>query len=747
MRVLAVSWSVCAVLCFVGCQPAEPSGQMSQFAQGPGSAQWTDEQIEAMIDEILPQLTLEEKVKMVHAQSKFSSPGCDRLGIPDLWMADGPHGVRPELEWDTWGYAKQTNDTATAFPTLTSLAATFNPELSARYGHDLAEEALIRNKDVMLGPGVNMFRTPLSGRNFEYFGEDPYLAAEMVVPYIRGMQEQGVAACVKHYALNNQEWRRGEVDVHVSDRALHEIYLPAFRAAVEDAKVWTIMGAYNHYEGQNCNHNAKLNNILRNDFGFDGCFITDWAGITDTKEAALNGVDIAMGYRVENFNGQSPAPYDSCYLGLPYLKMLRDGSIPMANLDEKVRNVLRLLYRTRMAKHRPFGRKGNAEHNATCRAIADEGIVLLRNEGGLLPLDSLTTKRIAVIGDNATRQMYGGGAAAAECKPFFDICPLEGIKRQFAQADIVYSKGYDAGASAYHAVIPSKLNADSLKSAAIEAAKGADLVIFCGGLNQSYQQDCEDGDRVNLEMPFGQNALLDGILEVNKNVVLVLISGSAIEMPWIDRIPAVVQGWRLGCIAGLGIADVLSGRCNPSGKLPFTMPVKLADSAPHSFNDPMVYPGTGDSLRLEYREDILTGYRWHDTKDIKPLFPFGYGLSYTTFELQDAALGSASLSPSGKLKVMVRVSNTGQRAGKEVVQVYVGKKESAVPRAIKELKGFAKVEVTPGAAEQVTIEVPVSSLAYWDEAAKGWNVEKGEYVCYVGNSSANIVAQLPFTVN
>lgn len=728
-----------AALLVTACSCPEPTTQ----APAEQATPWTDQQIEAFIDQMMPQLTLEEKVKMCHAQSKFSTPVCPRLGLPDLWYADGPHGVRPELEWDTWGYANQTNDTATAFPTLTSLAATFNPDLARRYGHDLGEEALMRNKDVMLGPGVNIYRTPLNGRNFEYLGEDPFLASQMVVPYIEGMQRLGVAACVKHFALNNQEWRRGEVDVRVSDRALREIYLPAFRAAVQEANVWTIMGAYNKYEGENCNHNGRLNRILRDEWGFTGCFITDWAGVTDTRSAALNGVDLEMGYRVENFNGQSPAPYDSCYLGRAYLDQLRSGALPMSSLDAKVRNVLRLLYRTRLCQRRGYGRKGNPEHVATCRAIADEGIVLLKNDGGLLPLDTLKPLRIAVIGDNATRRMYGGGAAAAECKPFFDISPLEGIRRQFPNAEIVHSQGYDGGASAYHAVIPSSLDADSLRRAAIETAKSADVVLFFGGLNQSYQQDCEDGDRVDLTLPFQQDQLIADLLDVNPRLVLTLVAGSGVTMPWLDRVPAILQGWRLGCVSGLGYADVLSGRVNPSGKLPFTIAAKLDDWGPHSFNDPAVYPGSPDSLRLDYREDILVGYRWFNAKGIKPLFAFGHGLSYTTFELRDARMTKTG----DKLSVAVQVTNTGAVAGQEVVQVYVGRAgESAVRRAPQELKGFAKVMLQPGEQKRVVVDVAVPSLAYWDEQAGKWQLEAGKYVIGVGDASDRIAQTIDCTL-
>lgn len=726
-------------LAAVACSPQTGDGTAA-------NDQWTDEEIETKIDEILPQLTLEEKVAMCHAQSKFSTPGVARLGIPELWYSDGPHGVRYEINWDDWGSAGWTNDSVTAFPSLVSLASSFNPDLGSIYGKALGEEALYRRKDMMLGPGVEIYRTPLCGRNFEYMGEDPYLASKMVVPYIKGLQSQTVSCCVKHFALNNQEQWRTLVDVHVSERALREIYLPAYKAAVEEGGAWAIMGSYNLYEGQHCCHNAKLNNILRNEWGFDGCVVTDWGGATDTKEAAENGLDIEMGTYTNGFTESAKFAYSNYFLADPYLKALKEGTVDMATLDKKVRNILRLMFRTTMAKNRPRGCKGSQEHFDVALKVAEEGIVLLKNEKNILPIDPETTMKIAVIGENATHSMLGGGSS--ELKGLFEVSPLEGIKRAFPKADIMWSMGYGSGPEAYGRVAPSPYPADSLEKAALDVAKKADMIIYVGGLVKAYQQDMEGGDRLDMKLPFGQDALIDKLLDINSNMVCVLVSGNAVEMPWIDRMPAVVEAWYLGSQAGQAIGEVLSGKVNPSGKLPFSFPVKLADNAAHSTGEAICYPGEEQNkYREEYREGILVGYRWHDTKGIKPLFAFGHGLSYTSFEVTDAAIKSGAESTTdGTIEVSATIKNTGDRTGKEVLQVYIGKKDSRVERAVKELKGFQKIELAAGEQKNVSIKIPASSLAFFDEEAHAWEVEKGGYTVYVGTASDNIAKELQLEV-
>ncbi|MDW7692291.1 glycoside hydrolase family 3 C-terminal domain-containing protein [Flammeovirgaceae bacterium SG7u.111] len=713
-------------------------GSLSLFAQ-----QVNDPTIEKKIDSIIEQLTLEEKVKMCHAQSKFSTAGVARLGIPEVWMSDGPHGVRAEINWDDWGYANWTNDSCTAFPALTCLASSFNPELSHRYGVAIGEEARYRGKDILLGPGVNIYRTPLNGRNFEYMGEDPFLASTLVVPYIKGVQENGVAACVKHYVLNNQEIWRGTINVELSDRALHEIYLPAFKAAVQEGNVWSIMGAYNKYLGQWCSHNEVLvNDILKGDWGFDGVVVTDWGAAHDTKQAALYGLDMEMGTGTDGLTSSTENAYDSYYLAFPFLKMLKNGEIAESVVDDKVKRILRLMFRTNMATNRPLGSKGSDEHFAVAREIAQEGIVLLKNKKGFFPIDPKTTQTIAVIGENATRMMTIGGGSS-ELKTIHEISPLEGIKERFANAKVLHAMGYSSGPSAYGRVIPSSLDQDSLKAAAIEVAKQADLVLYVGGLNKNHEQDCEAGDRTSLNLPFGQDELLREIAAVNKNVAVVLVSGNAVAMPWLDDVKAVVQAWYLGSEAGYAIADVLSGDVNPSGKLPFTFPVKLDDVGAHQFGE-IGYPG--DGVNEEYKEDILVGYRWHDTKKLKPLFEFGFGLSYTSFKVGEANADKENYKSGDVVKVTVEISNTGELEGSEVIQVYAHDNEASVMRPEKELKAFQKVALKAGETKMVELSLPISSLAFYDESAKAWKLEAGAFKLLVGTSSRDIAEEVKIVV-
>ncbi len=698
-------------------------------------AQEMEDSIESKIEEILSKLTLEEKVAMCHAQSKFSSPGVDRLGIPELWMSDGPHGIRGEINWDEWGYAGWTNDSVTAFPALTALAATFSPELSYLYGKAVGEEARYRKKDVLLGPGVNIYRTPLNGRNFEYMGEDPFLASKMVVPYIHGVQENGVAACLKHFVLNNQEMWRNKVDVRVSDRALHEIYLPAFKAGVMEGKVWSVMGAYNKYKGQYCCHNEiLLNRILKTDWNFDGVVITDWGGATNTREAALFGLDLEMGSHSDGLTISAKYAYDDYYLANPYLEMLRAGEVPVDTVDEKVKRILRLMFRTSMNPNRPFGRMNNQEHLDVARKIGGEAIVLLKNKDDFFPIDPNKKLKIAVIGENATKKLAPGGGSS-ELKAKDEVSPLRGIKERFKNAEIIHEMGYNSGPSEYGKIIPPELDNDSLRAKAVIAAKKADLVLFIGGLNKNHQQDCEGGDRLEYGLPFGQDELIDAIVKVNPDTALILISGNAVEMPWIEKVKGVMQAWFLGSQSGHALADVLSGDVNPSGKLPFSFPFKLEDNAAHYYGE-ISYPGI--DYEQEYREDILVGYRWHDTKEIRPQFAFGHGLSYTGFQLFNTELNKKNFIAGETIEVSCSITNTGQKSGSEVVQVYAGKNKSRVQRALKELKAFQKVFVKAGETLDLKLGIKTDDLAFYDESIDGWSLEKGSYTIYIGNASDNI---------
>ena len=454
--------------------------------------------LEKRVEDALSRMTLEEKVGLLHAQSKFSSAGVPRLGIPEVWCTDGPHGIRPEVLWDEWDQAGWTNDSCTAFPALTCLAATWNPEMSALYGKSIGEEARYRDKDVLLGPGVNIYRTPLNGRNFEYMGEDPFLSARMVVPYVQGVQQNGVAACVKHFAVNNQELRRHEVDVVVDDRALHEIYLPAFKAAVQEGGAWAIMGAYNKYKGEHCCHNQYLlNDILKRDWAFDGVVISDWGGVHDTREAIFKGLDMEFGTWTDGLNWGATNAYGNYYLANPYLELLRRGEVGTGELDDKARRVLRLIFRTAMNSRKPFGSLCSPEHNAAARRIAGEGMVLLKNDGGVLPVDLSKTKKLLVVGENAVKMMtVGGGSSSLKVK--HECTPLEGIRAAVGdKAEVLYERGYVGDVTGdYNGVVTGQDLSEGRSGAqlladAIAAARKVDAVVFIGGLNKGDHQDSE----------------------------------------------------------------------------------------------------------------------------------------------------------------------------------------------------------------------------------------------------------------
>lgn len=683
--------------------------------------------LEQRVEDALRRLTLEEKVALCHAQSKFSSPGVPRLGIPELWMNDGPFGVRAEILYNSWEVAGNNNDSCTAFPALTALASSWDPSLAARYGKALGEEARYRKKDVQLAPGVNICRTPLNGRNFEYMGEDPYLVARLAVPYIQGIQKNGVAVCVKHYAVNNQEQWRDSVDVEVSDRALREIYLPAFKAAVQEGGAWSLMGSYNLLRGEHCCHNnLLLNKILKEEWGFDGAVVSDWGGIHDTRQAALNGADIEMG---------TNKPYDEYYMADAMAELFRSGEVPMEVLDDKVRRVLRLNMRTAMNRNRPWGNFNSPEHTALAREVAEQGIVLLKNEGNLLPLNTEKFRSVAVIGENATR-VHAGGGGAAKVKARYEITPLEGIRTCFGdKVKVNYAMGYCSYTPLADRVIPEPYDNAELKKEAVAVAAASDIVLFIGGLNHNRYQDSEAFDRASYELPYGQAELLEAILKVNENVVLVLVSGTAVDLSFAGGIPAIVQGWYGGSEAGNALAAVLAGDVNPSGKLPFSFPAQLEDCGAHAFG-PEAYPGI--DLKEVYKDDILVGYRWYDTKGIEPLYAFGHGLSYTSFAYGKPKTDKSFYAKDGTVKLSFDVTNTGPVDGAEISQVYVSQSKASVMRPAKELKGFAKTFLRAGETRRVEIELPVSEWAFWDEAGAGWVVEPGEFVLHVGAASDDI---------
>lgn len=707
--------------------------------------------IEERVEDALKRLTLEEKVKLIHAQSKFSSPGVPRLGIPDVWTDDGPHGIRPDVLWDEWEQAGCTNDSCVAFPALTCLAATWNPEMSLLYGQSIGEEARYRNKSVLLGPGVNIYRTPLNGRNFEYMGEDPYLAGKMVVPYIRGVQQNGVAACVKHFALNNHEVNRHTTNVIVDDRALYEIYLPAFKAAVQEGNAWAIMGAYNLYKGQHLCHNQyTLNDILKGEWGFDGVVISDWGGVHDTPQAITNGLDMEFGSWTNGLSNGASNAYDNYYMAMPYLKLIREGKVGTKELDEKVRRVLRLIFRTTMSANRPWGSMLTPEHYEAARRIGEEGIVLLQNKNNVLPLDLNSVRKILVVGENAVKMMTVGGGSSS-LKVQRELSPLDGIRQRVGdKAEVKWVRGYVGDATGeYNGVVTGQNLKDDrtpeqLIAEAVKEAESADYVIFIGGLNKSDGQDCEDSDRKGIELSYGQDDVISALAKANRNLVVVNISGNAIAMPWVNEVPAIVQDWYLGSEAGNSLAAILMGDVNPSGKLPFTFPVKLEDCPAHSLGE---YTGERSKgiIGIKYNEGIFVGYRWADKqKKVKPLFPFGHGLSYTTFEYGKPTADSKTMTADGKLTVKVTVKNTGAREGQEVVQLYISDKKSSLPRPVKELKGFQKIKLAPGEAKEVTFTIDKEALSYFDDAQHAWVAEPGKFEAIVAASAADIKGVVPF---
>lgn len=712
--------------------------------------------IEQRVEDALGRMTLDEKIAVIHAQSKFSAPGVKRLGIPDMWTDDGPHGVRPDVLWDEWVQAGQTNDSCVAFPALTCLAATWNPLMARLYGESLGEEALYRDKDMILGPGVNILRTPLNGRNFEYMGEDPFLASRMVVPYVQGLQSKGVSACVKHYALNNDETYRHQVNVKVSDRALHEIYLPAFRAAVQQGGAWALMGAYNLYNGQhNCHNQILLNDILKRDWAFDGVVVSDWGGTHNMDEAVRNGLDMEFGTWTDGLTMGATNAYDNYYLALSYKKAIQDGTYTQKELDEKVRRVLRLHFRTTMNRQRPYGALCSDAHYDAARQIAEEGIVLLKNDNRLLPINARNAARILVVGENAIKPMTVGGGSSS-LKVQREISPLEGLRRVLTRESpnckLDFARGYVGDTTSFYNNV--KMNVDlteyrqpqELIAEAVEKARQADYVVVFGGLNKSSHQDCEGFDREEYGLPYGQNDLIEALAKVNDKLIFVNISGNPVAMPWRSRVAAIVQGWYIGSEAGNALADVLVGKANPSGKLPFTWYDALDDCAAHALK---TYPGTwrtDDSKIIdeEYKEGIYVGYRWTDRQKKRPAFAFGHGLSYTTFSLSKAVADRKEMTLGDSIAFTVSVKNTGSVAGAEVVQLYVSDKKASVDRPLKELKAFRKVFLQPGESREVKLTIGRDALSFYDEATGSWKAEPGQFEALIGTASDRISSKLKF---
>ncbi len=667
--------------------------------------------VEARVDDLMSRLTLEEKISLIHADSKFTTAAIPRLGIPRRWLSDGPHGVREDVGPDTWAPAGHTDDFSTAMPAGICLAATWNPDLGFSEGQAIGQEARKRGKDIMLGPGVNILRTPLCGRNFEYLGEDPWLTSRMAVGFIRGEQSEDISSCVKHFALNNQETDRGTINVEVDERTLREIYLPAFKAAVQEAGVWSVMGAYNQFRGQHCCENDYLlNQVLKNEWGFKGLVMSDWNGAHDTKECVLNGLDLEMGTETN---------YNNFYLAQPYLDGVKNGTYPLAGLDDKVRRNLRVMIATHVLdSQRAVGSLNTAAHQAAARQVAEEGMVLLKNEGALLPLDAGKIRSIAVIGENAIRLQSHGGESS-EIKAFYEITPLQGLVNRVGKSiNLTFSEGYN------------KDGGPELAERAVAAAKAADVVIYIGGLNKDSGFDCEGSDRPDLKLPYGQDALIQQIVAANPRTVVVL-EGTMVEMDaWLDKVPALVQAWYPGMEGGNALAGILFGDVDPSGKLPCTFPKHLADSPAHALGS---YPGTNGTVT--YTEGLLVGYRWYDAKKIEPLFPFGFGLSYTTFEYSNLKLVPGK---GANVTAQFEVQNTGSRAGAETAELYVHQENPGQMRPEKELKGFKKVFLQPGEKQTVSIPLDQRAFAYYDANRKSWVAEKDHFTVKIGSSSRDV---------
>ncbi len=699
----------------------------------------TDAATEKRIQQLIKKMTLKEKVGMLHGNSKFYTSEIKHLGIPEWALSDGPHGVRAEMNRHDWKYTGQTNDSSTCFPPGTAMAASWNLELARQRGLVLGEEARFRKKDVLLGPGINIIRSPLCGRNFEYLSEDPFLISQLSINYIEALQTKDVAACVKHFVANNQEENRFVIDVNMSERALREIYLPGFKSSIVDAGALTVMGAYNKFRGEYCTENNYLGRtILRNEFNFKGVYMSDWDAVHSTEKAALAGLDLEMGTEKAN--------YDDWYFADPLIKAVKEGRIKESVVNEKVANILRVMIKTKVLnpKTREVGSFNTKEHQQAAYRSAVEAVVLLKNEKQILPLNMHALKSVAIIGDNATRKHCGGGFSS-EIKALYEVTPLQAMTEKFGNTvQINFAQGYEKQSHVAERSNEGQLNTDKIDwkliDEAVAQAKKSDVAIIFAGLNHDF--DSESFDRLHMRLPYGQETLIQEVAKANPKTIVVIIAGSPLELAGIEsRVPALVWGWYGGMEAGNAVVDVLSGKEFPSGKLPFTIPVTLSQSPDHALG---AYPG--HDLKVNYDEDILVGYRWFDTKGIAPQYPFGYGMSYTSFEISNATTDKKVYSANDEIVVKFNIKNTGKTNGAEVVQLYAGQTTSSVLRPKKELKAFDKIFLAQGEQKTVDLKVKVKDLAFYDEKTSSWKIEPGEFVLYTATSAKDIVSSLAITV-
>ena len=609
----------------------------------------------------------------------------------------------------------------------------------------LGEEARWRKKDVLLGPGVNIIRSPLCGRNFEYMSEDPYMNSVLAVAYIKGLQSRDVACSVKHFAVNNQETNRTTVDVECSERALREIYLPAFKAAVQEGGALTVMAAYNKFRGEFCAENNYLvRKILRNEWGFDGVYVTDWGAAHSTVPSMEAGLDLEMGTLIDK--------YEDWYYANPLIEAVKSGKIPMSLVDEKVGDVLRVMIKTNVLdpkKRFGPGSMNTKEHQQATYDAAAEAIVLLKNQNNLLPLDFSSIKSLAVIGDNATRKHSNGGLSS-EIKAVYEVTPLEALRAKWGdKVDIRFAQGYEklstfvegSNNGQSSGTFSSKTQeSDALLKEAVEVARTSDVALLVCGLNHDY--DTESFDRLNMDIPYGQVELIQEVVKANPRTIVVMIAGSPLNMAAVDICsPAIVWAWFNGMEGGNALVDVLSGKVNPSGKMPFTTPVSLDQSPAHALGN---FPGR--DLKVNYEEDILVGYRWFDTKGLPVVYPFGYGLSYTTFNYSNLNTDKKTYDQADTIQATFTLTNTGDREGAEVAQLYVSDPVCSVMRPVKELKGFKKVFLKPGESRRITLDIPVSSLAFYSEAQSQFVVEPGEFILQLGASASDIKQRISVEV-
>ena len=718
------------------------------------------------IDKIIAQMTLEEKVNMLHSKTNMSSAGVERLGIADMHYADGPFGIREEGVPNGFQSAGWTLDSATYFPTGSALAATWSKEMAYLYGTGMGTEARLRGKDVILGPAVNIQRLPVGGRTYEYLSEDPILSAALSLQYTLGVQDKGTAVCIKHFAVNNQETNRGSVDAQLDERTLREIYLKPFESAVVEGGAMSVMPAYNKVNGDYCSENEHLlNEILRGEWGFKGFTVSDWGGTHSTMGAMLHGLNVQM--------------TGSNYLGQPVIDSIKVGKLTEEMVNEKVKQILRVRYAVEAIPDDVANTKmtSQPECQEIAKKVAEKSIVLLKNQGGVLPI-AKSVKKIAVIGQNAVLKTQSGGMGAG-VKALYEVTPLEGIcKRAGADVQVTYAPGYKNFPGRRWGpapATPNPLEAAAIDEAAdpelcaeaVALAKDADLVIFFGGTNKSIET--EGSDRQNIDLPVGQNEVVAALYEANPNLVTVLISGGPTDLRQLEPVsPAIVQGWWNGTEGGTALAEVLFGDIAPSGKLPFTFPAKLEDSPAYALGNFPDKTQGGDLFTLMYRQDrtrmsreeiqemmakmpkpvskytegSLVGYRWFDTKNVKPMYAFGHGLSYVDFEY-----GSVKASAKKDVvKVTFNLTNKGGMTADEVVQLYVARPEATVEWPVKELKAFDRVTLAAGETKTVTLEIPVKDLRYWNVDKNAWDLEHGKLVLLLGAASDDIRQQAEVTI-